>query len=814
MKSECMEAVALVIGRRLTQPEAKGIDDRISAKMRELARTDQNWQTYTPGQRLVTAAEAVEKDFIGEVALKTRRAAQAVNALARAKKSLDDAAGKGERMFRGLADDMRKSEVYIKGVQREAWSGMLDAIMAAEPRFLGLLENPQAVRDFVQEVFTPGATGNKLAQAGAKAWTEQAELLRQRFNNAGGDVGKLDYGYLPQPHDQNLVRNAGREQWTAFMADKLDARRYLNEDGSMQTVDQLRAMLDDVYTTISTGGANKIEPGKITGSSALAAKHGKPRELHFRDADAWLEYMSQFGRGQLFDGMQGHVHRLSADIGMVERYGPNPQQTFDTLYQVAYKDAAMKGEKLTDMVQVGGVFAASTKSMWHNLSGKANIVKPENAQFAEINQGVRNLEVAGMLGKAVFSALADFNSYFLTTRFNKVPFNEALVNIVKAQSKEAKDFANKAGLMQEGFVADVHTMTGDNIINGWTGKAANLTMKATLLSGLTDAVRRAFSVGMMGAMGKLSKVEWSKLDADDRARLTKQGIDEADWAVISKAKPEDWRGSDMLTPESIRSIDGVSDADKNRVVAKVLGLITDESEYASVAPDLYGRSIVTGQSEKGTAGGEFRRHVMLFKGTPIAMVTRHVERALTANEVGQSRVGYAAQMAVAGTILGASVIQLKDMMAGKDPRDMTDAKFWGAAMAQGGGLGIAGDFLYTSLTGKNRGGNSAIATLAGPTAGQLERGLDGLGYLADGEIEKAGDTLYRTLRSMTPGVNVWYAQSVLDHAFLMDLQEYLSPGFVRRMEQRARKDYDQDFYWQPDEMLPSRAPDVGAAVGG
>ena len=44
-----------------------------------------------------------------------------------------------------------------------------------------------------------GATGNKLAQDGAKAWLKTIEQLRQRFNAAGGDVGSLDYGYLPQP---------------------------------------------------------------------------------------------------------------------------------------------------------------------------------------------------------------------------------------------------------------------------------------------------------------------------------------------------------------------------------------------------------------------------------------------------------------------------------------------------------------------------------------------------------------------------------------------------------------------------------------
>ncbi|RQO38611.1 hypothetical protein DBR37_01570 [Herminiimonas sp. KBW02] len=831
MRDKCKLAVSKAIGRDITRAEAQGIEDRIRDNMRNLARTDPDWASKSLNDRLRAAAEAAGKQVIGEAALKVQRTQQAINALTRGRESLDKAAANGERMFVGLADDMRKSEVYIKGVQREAWTGMLDAINAAEPRFLGIMENAVAVRDFVREVFAPGTTGNQIAAKGAKAWTAQAELLRQRFNSAGGDIGKIDYGYLPQPHDSGKVRGNGsaeaRQAWIDSVLPKLDQRRYLNEDGTQYSQSQLNDMLADVWTSISTNGANKIQPGGAAkGSSMLANRGNKSREIHFKDADSWIEYMGDYGRGQLFSSMQGHVHRVANDIGLLERYGPNPAQTYETLRQTAYQDAATKGQKTSDMVKVGGVFFASTDSMWHNLSGKANIVKPEYANFAAVNQGARNLAVAGMLGRAVFSALGDFNSYFLTTRFNKLPFTDSLINIVRAQGKDAKDFANKAGLIQEGFVADVQTLAADNVLHGWSGNIASATMKATLLTGLTDAVRRSFSMTYMGALGKLSRTDWAMLAADDRARLVKQGIDEADWKIVTQAKPEDWRGSQMLTPDSIRGIAGVDDADKNRVVAKVLGLITDESEYASIAPDLYARSIVTGKSEKGTVGGEFRRHLMLFKGTPIAMVTRHFERGLSQDAL-VDRATYMALLIGGGTAVGAAVLQLKDIQSGKDPRKMDDAKFWAAAATQGGGMGIAGDFLYQGLTGKNRAGNSMLGSLLGPTLGQLERGFDAAGFLIDGvsekakgmdvkgddQIKNAGDQLYRMVRSMTPGVNIWYAQSVLDHAILMDLQEYLSPGYVNRMKQRAIKDNEQDYYWQPNQLTPDRAPDFERMFG-
>jgi hypothetical protein len=45
------------------------------------------------------------------------------------------------------------------------------------------------------------------------------------------------------------------------------------------------------------------------------------------------------------------------------------------------------------------------------------------------------------------------------------------------------------------------------------------------------------------------------------------------------------------------------------------------------------------------------------------------------------------------------------------------------------------------------------------------------------------------------------------------MQESISPGYLQRMRQRARKTYGNDFWWQPGEAAPDRAPDFGAAVG-
>ena len=54
----------------------------------------------------------------------------------------------------------------------------MDTIKAAEPRLLGMLENAEAVRDLVFEMFGRD-TGNASAKAGAKAWQGVTEAMRQ-----------------------------------------------------------------------------------------------------------------------------------------------------------------------------------------------------------------------------------------------------------------------------------------------------------------------------------------------------------------------------------------------------------------------------------------------------------------------------------------------------------------------------------------------------------------------------------------------------------------------------------------------------------
>ncbi|MCC6196797.1 MAG: hypothetical protein IT518_20275 [Burkholderiales bacterium] len=813
MRPECVAAVAQAIGREPTAEEVSGYEAGIEAALRQLRREQGADFLSTPvAERLQAAAERAAQDLLEQAKRAREQTAQRIVATQRAVARVQQLHQGGEPVATALGRFLEQADVYGKGVSRDYFSRLVDTIRAAEPRFFGLLQDAASVRDFVREV-RGEASGNATAAKGAKAWLETVEAMRQRFNRAGGDIGQLDYGYLPQPHDMARVAAAGREGWVADVLPRLDHARYLRADGGAMSQAELVQFLAHAYDTISSNGVNKLEPGHSGGVGARVNRHAESRQIHFRDADAYLGYMERFGRGSVFEAMQGHVSVLARDIALVEQMGPNPEHLFRYL-----DDLAIKADGRRRLI---GPFAVRAKDLWSVLSGFTS--QTAHQRLGDIAQGVRNYTVAAKLQGTLLSSITDIPTLALTARYNRLPVLQTFANVLRSFGAETGEYANRAGLVADSVISDMNRWAEGNLGHNWTGKLANTTMRVSLMNAWTDALRRGFSVTLMGALGKLSRIDWDALPEADRAHLARKGVTAADWKLWRLAQPEVWRGAQMLTPEAVRAIpdarlDGVADVAqaKDAAVAKLLGVITDESEYAVVSPDLMTRAALTRSTQKGEALGEITRSVALFKSFPLAMISRHLRRAAQMPDTAGA-LGYAASLIAGLAAFGAASLTAKDIVTGKDPRPMDSGKFWAAALVQGGGLGIYGDILYTGMGGQTRGGQANWTSLMGPVFGTgadlLDVTLGNLGQGLQGKDPHAAAELLRFSRQNLPFVNLWYARAALDHAVFHEMQEALSPGYLAKMRQRAARDWGQRFWWEPGEALPSRAPDFEAALG-
>jgi hypothetical protein len=171
----------------------------------------------------------------------------------------------------------------------------------------------------------------------------------------------------------------------------------------------------------------------------------------------------------------------------------------------------------------------------------------------------------------------------------------------------------------------------------------------------------------------------------------------------------------------------------------------------------------------------------------------------TAN--GKADIRGLAQLIAGTTVFGYGALVAKDILKLREARQFTgdfenDSKLIMAAMAQGGGMGIYGDFLFGEFS---RFGRSAVATAVGPTLGQL----DDLGELWT-RIRTGGDVganAFRMVMNNTPFINLFYTRAALDYIILYELQEMINPGYLSRMEQRIMRENNQKFFIPPTSVV-------------
>lgn len=842
MTPQCAQAVAQAAGRALKKAELDTIEARIRRAAQQLAREDnQTWHGLSPDERTQRAAEQAVRDLNAEADKKVARAKLQIIKTIQTEDRVSGMAAQGEKRSHALVEDMNHSDGYIKAIKDEAMGGLLDLMNAARSTegagvgrrlsmFLFDAENPRMSRDLLREIFAnaDGSTGNATAKKGAEAWLKTIEGLRQRFNKSGGDVGQLDYGYIPQPHDTVRVRGKGdasaQKQWVDDTMPLLDRSRYLREDGSRMDDSEVGAALSKAWETLSSDGLNKMTLGEFKGTGSRANKGSESRDIHFKDGEAYFDYMQKYGGGSAYDAMLAHVGGMARNIGLVERYGPNPNQLMRVQFEMAAK---ADGRQVGDLPRT---FGSRPQSYWDIINGTSS--SPSNAKLGQIGMMSRALESAGKLQSTLLSSVTDLPFLFITTGYNKLPYFDLVKNIGDvAASKETRDFLTMHGVIAESMSADMQRWAGDNLRADLPSKLANSTQKLSLLRAWTDTLRRGFSLTMMGGLGRLSKTDWGALSEFDRFRLEHHGIDEADWNVIRQAQLTPYNGHEFLTPEAIRA---GGDERATEVLTKVMAMISDESEQAIINPDLKARASTSwGGLQRGTPTGELARSIMQFKAFPIAIITRHWQRVLDTPSglqgapVAANKLAYSAALTLATTALGAIAVQAGQIKDGKDPIDMSKPKFWFNAAMKGGGLSFVGDMLLTDPTdGYGNAGANALKSLSGPTLGSMFDLIYGIGiknaYLsANGKPTHVGAESLNLVRSHLPFVNLWYAKAAIDHAVMNSLQENLSPGYLGRVQKRAQQEFAQQYYWKPNGgnifhgtmTAPDRAPNLGAAVG-
>ncbi|MFW2594455.1 hypothetical protein ACN5FX_10390 [Klebsiella pneumoniae] len=823
MRQECINAVQQAASRRLTQQEIKNIEDRIYRNMRQLARNDPaSWRAMTDAERLRRAGQLAANELTNEAALKKRRVALTIAARQRLDafiKTYQGKDGKLEALNRTIAfhadgkSNFLSVESRGKATRDYALSQIQEAFEAVDPRFFHLFEDEASVRDLVYEMRGQD-TGNVRAKKGAKAWAGVTELLRQRFNDAGGDIGYLENWGIPQHHSMEKVGRVPQDKWVSDVIGKLDRKYYIKDDGQLMSDAELTTFLGEAYNTIATGGLNKLSDTGMRISGARSNRGNASRQIHFKDADSYLEYQREYGDRSLWEVMVGHLEGISKDIALVETYGPNPDHVFRSILDEVTAEQATANPERTGRIKR---LANSTENLYNFIAGKTQPIA--NPHIARWSDNIRNWMVASRLGSALLASFSDLGTMYMSAKVANIPMNRLFMNQLEAMNPANRTElarARRAGLAMESLLGSVNRWAMDNMGPSVSRWAATAVMRASGLTAWTDAHKRAYGVTMMGSLGEVVSraPDLRSLDDSDFRILKSKGITEQDFSVWKLAQQEDWGNGNttMLTPESIMRIPdaavmhlGLPERVRFEAMRRLLAAVSEEVDMAVITPGAREQLLTGGGLQRGTWKGELTRSVFLFKSFPISVVLRHWTRAMGMPSAG-GRAAYIAAFLASTTMLGALSQQLNDLASGRNPREMTgkDAgKFWLGALLKGGGLGLYGDFLLSDHT---RYGGGALASMLGPVAGLVDdvvKLAQGIPLNAvEGKPEQTGGDLVKLGKGLIPGANLWYAKAALDHMIFNQLQEYFSPGYLRKMEQHSKKEFNQTYWWRPQDVTP------------
>ena len=787
----------------------------------------------------IRVAEQFERENLGRMGPDAARAAAEAQAAARFKadaaKRLDqaslqilatdrvlrDAASHPKGWFAGAASLLARDVWGVagfSGVERryKAVLGQLhamfaDGLNAYRSKMAGLQRDTIGLQRMVRELYGE-STGDGVAANAAQAWTGATDWAAKRFNDAGGILARQEDWRLPQVFDDAKVKAAGRDSFTGWMTQALDDGRLSVVDWTTgRPMERARAVeiIEGAWERISTGGLSDMVPGQRAGSK-LANARIERRAFDWTTADAWLEANRQWGVGdsQVYDLLTGHLDGIARDIAQLEVLGPNPAATVSLLRDHVLKETGSRWK------------ADRIDALWAHVSGAAS--SPVSEGLANFMRSVRSWLTSAQLGSAVLSSFTDFAALRQTAAWNGLDATKVMgtyLRMLNPASAEDRALAVRAGLIADSWAQRAAGATrhqAEVVGNDLASRFAEFTMRASGLQAHTDAGRHAFGMEMLAHLADLAGQGFDALPPATRRAFENYGISAADWELIRATGVRDFgSGARFVWPEQMAR------AGRNEMLAasRLMEMVSTEMDFAIPTPGAYERALLLGNTRPGTAQGEFLRATLQYKTFPVTMMTTHLMRAYQGLE-GGDRGAYLAALGIGLTVMGALAMQAKQIAAGKDPRDMTDWRFWGGAFAQGGGAGIFGDFLNSGL---NRADRGVWATMAGPTAGLVDDlarlTLGNIGQSTDPNVRDnhLGREVARFVRQNTPGSSLWYSRLALDRLVWDRLQMAIDsdyPAAFRRTEDRAMRDYRQSFFWGPGDAAPARAPSLGATLGG
>lgn len=564
MRAECREQVAKALGKRkLSAADSNRISSLYIRAQNTLARTDPDWMFKSPAERAEAIAQKTATDLAVQIAKNNQNIARDAIIKAQLQNEIYNhpKLNPVQALMRKIAYFSDQSGIQSIEKQSQAlhsrWMSLVADVFTKTQERFGMSVNKAMTDDIIRVMFG-GKSDNPEITAMAKEVSAALEEMRLAFNRAGGNIKKLDnFGFMTS-HDQKKVALTDQSEWVNDALAGVDRNQYVKETGELMDELELKSMLEEIYKTISTNGANKdllilnkqakAGASPVGGRSKMANRHQESRALHFKDGDAWLAYQNKYGtynEAGFHEILKNHTQRMSTEVAMMQNLGSNPRHTFESLLdeaKIKLKADPQNGLKHGEIDKQ----AHRAMSMYNTLDANTRAI---DSTLGNVMGGLRALMVSSKLGGTTLTTFGDHASMKKVANMLGLSYTKSILPEYMKQLKQGatRDEALRFGLGITEMVGGMSRFGDADVVSSATKSGrfnarmqafAAMTMKVSGLNAVTASAKRALNLVHMNKLAEMTrKTDWKDLGADDLKILQGNGITERDWQLWQQLEP-------------------------------------------------------------------------------------------------------------------------------------------------------------------------------------------------------------------------------------------------------------------------------------
>lgn len=674
-----------------------------------------------------------------------------------------------------------------------------------------------------------------------EASTPQAKLIKDNIQKSlkfakneadalGIIMGDLGDSYIPRSWNRQKIRAMSMDEWVNGLIDKVDfqgrSRAQMEEFLRLSKLEiQTNGRLSALELKQLEGEADFTSKSSLEGTE-VQFKRNHSRQIHFKDSKSHFEAMefAGYGKDSFTSDLQKYFFSMSKDLGTARVLGPTPRKLLKELQT----EAALRKERR--MISDYEYKPKNSERAKKLLEAEFNIMQgtsfdgDRDSPLYRMFVGSQLWMRASHLGSAVVSAIPDTNFSAMTNLTNGGSFLKPFKDYFKFFSglgrKELTDLAEEMGYLTEIFGGTLFDEARFSIVGDSDGAALgklrkinDFTFKASGLNAWTKGGKIIAQINANITLSKhiKNKKAWGDLGLALRERLETSGINEAKWSrILEEVEVKEGRASffnaDDLRVKDPLNKNGLYDLaeDLDRFVFDMQNLVVNENNVTT-------RAITSGAyfggGRVGTAGKMFSESIFQYKNFPITVMINHLFPAIRRASQDKRHLGEVGALVVGTGLMALIPLQIKELLKGRTFKEITP-ELLAASLAQGGGAGILGDFLFQDTS---RFGASMTATLAGPYVSTAESFYEtfyanpkdrAIGTRKSGSFQ---EDIVKLARRNTPVLSsLWYTRLAVERLLFDSLQEFVDPKYkknIKRQKQRINK-LGQRFWWEPSEKRP------------